>query len=114
MGLFDVIGSAMRNVGHVGSKFLQGIGTIGSKVGNFGQTVLNIAGSLPFIGGAIKANPLFSAGQTFVSGIKAGAKGFKGAGDVLERVSRPKTKNARNRVNVTELPEGTAMVRYRN
>ena len=113
MGLFDVIGNAMRNVGHVGSKFLQGIGTIGSKVGNFGQTVLNIAGSLPFIGGAIKANPLYTAGQSFVSGIKAGAKGFKGAGDVLERVSRPR-QNARNRVNVTELPETTAMIRYRN
>ena len=115
MGLFDVIGQAMRNVGHVGSKFLQDLGSIGSKVGNFGQSVLNFAGGLPFIGGAIKANPLYDLGQTVVSGIKTGSKYAKGAGDFLERVSRPKNRGGRsNRVVVTELPDPTGMVPYRH
>jgi len=116
MGFFDVIGNAMRNVGHVGSKFLQNIGNIGSKVGSFGQSVLNFAGGIPFIGGAIRANPLYSLGQSVVSGIKTGSKFAKGAGDLLERVSSKRRggRNGNNRVVVTELPETTEMVRYRN
>jgi len=89
MGLFDVIGSAMKSVQHVGSKFLHGVGNIGSKVANIGQNILNFAGGLPFIGGAIKASPLYGLAQTVTSGIKAGSKLATGAGDILERGTRP-------------------------
>ena len=89
MGLFDVIGNAMKSVQHVGSKFLHSIGTVGSKVAGIGQDILNFAGNLPFVGGAIKANPLYGLGQTVVTGVKAGSQLAKGAGDILERGTRP-------------------------
>ncbi len=79
------IGGKLLGGMRLGSKFVKGAGSLGTKVAQGATRAINMASGLPIVGHAIGSSPMVQGLRGVVGGLENVSKATTAAGDVLEK-----------------------------